>query len=172
VPSTSRTSATRSSSTTTSPSGSRSATAFWPAVYLVDGDGRVRFHHFGEGNYEETERAIQQLLAVDEETVRVEAGGIAEAADLATVASPGTYVGFARGQRRARARVDALALNQSALDGAWSVGEEEAVLGTAGGSMACCDTLRPPGNSASRDRLRQRQCGAHHLSPARSDGRV
>ena len=39
---------------------------YWPAVYLVDGDGRVRFHHFGEGAYEETERAIQQLLGVDE----------------------------------------------------------------------------------------------------------
>ena len=42
---------------------------YWPAVYLVDGDGRVRFHHFGEGAYEETERAIQQLLGVDEATV-------------------------------------------------------------------------------------------------------
>ena len=30
---------------------------YWPAVYLVDRDGRVRFHHFGEGAYEETERA-------------------------------------------------------------------------------------------------------------------
>ena len=38
---------------------------YWPAVYLVDGDGRVRFHHFGEGAYEEIERAIQQLLGVD-----------------------------------------------------------------------------------------------------------
>ena len=39
---------------------------YWPAVYLVDRDGRVRFHHFGEEAYEETERAIQQLLGVDE----------------------------------------------------------------------------------------------------------
>jgi hypothetical protein len=109
---------------------------FWPAVYLVDRDARVGFHHFGEGNYEETERAIQQLLAIDEETVRVEAGGVAEAADWDTLASPETYVGFARGQRRIRARADGLALDQWALDGAWSVGEEEAVLGTAGGSIA------------------------------------
>ena len=43
---------------------------YWPALYLVDGDGRVRFHHFGEEAYEETERAIQQLLGVDEELVR------------------------------------------------------------------------------------------------------
>jgi hypothetical protein len=109
---------------------------FWPAVYLVDGDGRVRFRHFGEGNYEETERAIQELLGVDEETSRVEARGVAEAADLDTLASPETYVGFARGQRRTHARADALALNQWALDGAWSVGDEEAVLATAGGSIA------------------------------------
>ena len=54
---------------------------FWPAVYLVDGDERVRFHHFGKGNYEETERAIHELLGVDEETVVVEADGLAEAAD-------------------------------------------------------------------------------------------
>ena len=66
---------------------------YWPAVYLVDGDGRVRFHHFGEGAYEEIERAIQQLLGVDEETVRVDAGGLAEAADWDTLGSPETYVG-------------------------------------------------------------------------------
>src|SRR5436309_4018110 len=41
---------------------------FWPAIYLVDQDGRVRFTHFGEGNYEETEHAIQRLLGVDEAT--------------------------------------------------------------------------------------------------------
>jgi len=109
---------------------------FWPAVYLVDGEGRVCFHHFGEGNYEEIERAIQELQGVDEELVRVDAGGVAEAADREAVASPETYVGFARGQRRTRARADALALNQWALDGAWSVGEEEVVLATAGGSIA------------------------------------
>ena len=44
------------------------ANRYWPAVYLVDCDGRIRYHHFGEGNYEETERAIQQLLGIDEET--------------------------------------------------------------------------------------------------------
>jgi thiol-disulfide isomerase/thioredoxin len=109
---------------------------FWPAVYLVDADGRVRFHHFGEGNYEETERAIHELLGVDEETVVVEAVGLAEAADCDTLASSETYVGFARGQRRTRAPADALALNEWALHGAWSVGDEEAVLATAGGSIA------------------------------------
>ena len=54
---------------------------YWPAVYLVDRDGRLRFQHFGEGAYEETERAIQRLLGVEGEAVRVEADGIAEAAE-------------------------------------------------------------------------------------------
>ena len=77
----------------------------WPAVYLVDGDGRVRFHHFGEGNYEETERAIQELLGVDEETVRVEAGGVAEAGRLGTLWPPRRPTWASRrGQRRAARR--------------------------------------------------------------------
>jgi thiol-disulfide isomerase/thioredoxin len=53
---------------------------YWPALYLVDRDGRVRFHHFGEGAYEETERANQQQLGLDGESVRVDAGGLSEAA--------------------------------------------------------------------------------------------
>jgi thiol-disulfide isomerase/thioredoxin len=109
---------------------------FWPAVYLVDGEGRVRFHHFGEGNYEETERAIQALLGVEEETVRVDASGLAEAADWETVSSPETYLGHARGERRSDQPADRLALNQWALDGEWSVGEEAAVLETGAGSIA------------------------------------
>jgi thiol-disulfide isomerase/thioredoxin len=108
---------------------------YWPAVYLVDGDGRVRFHHFGEEAYEETERAIQRLLGVDEEPVRVDAGGLAEAADWGALRSPETYVGYARGERRSDRPADGLALNQWALAGAWSVGEEAAVLDAAGGSI-------------------------------------
>jgi thiol-disulfide isomerase/thioredoxin len=109
---------------------------YWPALYLVDGDGRLRFHHFGEGAYEETERAIQQLLGIDEETVRVEAGGVAEAADWATLRSPETYLGYARGERRSDQPPDGLALNDWALGGEWSVGEEAAVLAGAAGSIA------------------------------------
>ena len=108
---------------------------YWPAAYLVDRDGRIRFHHFGEGAYEETERAIQQLLGVDEETVRVDAGGLAEAADWDTLQSPETYVGHARGERRSDGSADRLALNQWALTGEWTVGDETAVLDGAGGSI-------------------------------------
>ncbi len=106
---------------------------YWPALYLVDGDGRVRFHHFGEGAYEEIELAIQQLLGVDEEIADVEAVGIAAAADWDTLRSPETYLGGARGERRVE---HPTALNQWALTGEWSVGTEAAVLDTAGGSIA------------------------------------
>jgi thiol-disulfide isomerase/thioredoxin len=109
---------------------------YWPAAYLVAGDGQVRFHHFGEGAYEETERAIQQLLGVDEATVRVDAGGLAEAADWDTLGSPETYVGYARGERRGDPRSEGLELNQWALGGEWSVGDEAAALEAAAGTIA------------------------------------
>jgi thiol-disulfide isomerase/thioredoxin len=109
---------------------------YWPAVYLLDGDGQIRFRHFGEEAYEETERAIQDLLGVAGEPVRVDAGGLAEAADWDTLRSPETYIGTARGERRSGRRAGALALNQWMLDGAWSVGAEAAVLEGATGSIA------------------------------------
>jgi thiol-disulfide isomerase/thioredoxin len=107
---------------------------YWPAVYLVDRDGRIRFHHFGEGNYEETERAIQQLLGIDEVSVSVEAGGLAEAADWDTLRSGETYLGDGRGVGRVDSPVQ-LALNHWALAGDWTVEEESAVLNAAGGSV-------------------------------------
>ncbi|HWI73123.1 MAG TPA: redoxin family protein, partial [Baekduia sp.] len=109
---------------------------YWPAVYLVDRDGRVGFRHFGEGAYEETEPAIQQLLGVAEGTVDVDAGGLAEAADWGALGSPETYVGHARGERRSDGSAVGLALNRWTLGGPWSVGDEAAVLEAAGGSIA------------------------------------
>src|SRR4051812_34471137 len=109
---------------------------YWPAAYLVDRDGRVRFRHFGEGAYEETERAIQQLLGAGDELVRVDAGGLAAAADSDTLRSPETYVGDARGERRVDLPADGLALNEWALDGRWTVEEEFAFLDAAAGSIA------------------------------------
>ena len=97
---------------------------YWPAVYLLDGDGSVRFTHFGEEAYEETERAIQQLLGVDEPIAGVDAGGLSVAADWASLGSPETYLGYGRGERPG----DAQALNSWALNGSWSVREESAVL--------------------------------------------
>src|SRR3954447_15148839 len=81
---------------------------YWPAVYLVDRDGRTRFRHFGEGAYEETERAIQKLLGIDEGPVRVDTGGLAEAADWDTLGSPETYLGYARGTGRNDGSADGL----------------------------------------------------------------
>jgi thiol-disulfide isomerase/thioredoxin len=107
---------------------------YWPAVYLADRDGKIRFHHFGEGNYEETERAIQQLLGIDEQTVRVDAGGLAEAADWDTLRTGETYVGYGQGVGRVDSPAQ-LALNQWALSGDWAIEEESAVLSAARGSM-------------------------------------
>jgi thiol-disulfide isomerase/thioredoxin len=110
---------------------------YWPAVYLADGDGQIRFHHFGEEAYDETERAVQQLLdADDEELVSVDAGGLAEAADWAGLRSPETYVGYVRGERRSARPADALALNEWTLAGEWTVDAESAALDGAGGSIA------------------------------------
>jgi thiol-disulfide isomerase/thioredoxin len=108
---------------------------YWPAVYLADGEGRVRFQHFGEGEYEETERAIQRLLGVDEDTVRTDAGGRAEAADWANLSSPETYLGYGRVERRSDPPSDGLEPNHWALAGAWSVEEEAAILDAPDGSI-------------------------------------
>jgi thiol-disulfide isomerase/thioredoxin len=106
---------------------------YWPAVYLLDGDGRVRFQHFGEEAYAETERAVQELVGADgEELVRVDAGGFAEAADWGRLKSPETYLGLARGERRVE-RV--AALNEWALAGDWTVGDESAALDAGSGSI-------------------------------------
>ena len=110
--------------------------SYWPALYLVDGDGRIRYRHFGEGAYSETEAAIRTLLSPDGEPVRVESTGIEAAADWDTLRSPETYVGHARGDRRAEDGTKDLALNQWALDGPWKVEGESALLDGAGGSIA------------------------------------
>jgi thiol-disulfide isomerase/thioredoxin len=54
---------------------------YWPAVYIADGDGRIRHHQFGEGGYEECERLIQRLLS--------EAGREGVSSDLVSVAPDG-----------------------------------------------------------------------------------
>jgi thiol-disulfide isomerase/thioredoxin len=107
---------------------------YWPALYLVGDDGRVRYQHFGEGAYDETEAAIRQLLGADNEPVDVEATGIEAAADWDTLATPETYVGSARGGRPVGQ--GPLARNQWALAGRWAVEEESARLQEAGGSIS------------------------------------
>jgi thiol-disulfide isomerase/thioredoxin len=106
---------------------------YWPALYLVDGDGRVRYEHFGEEAYAQSEEAIQGLLGVDEELVHVDAGGLSEAADWASLGSPETYLGGAHGDRRVAGDPS---LNEWALTGRWAVEEESAVLEAGPGSLS------------------------------------
>ena len=127
---------------------------FWPALYLADVEGRVRYHHFGEGEYAMTEMAVQQLLLeagaddLDQELVMVEPRGLEVAADWRTLRSPETYLGYAQGTRFAsatRARFDTahryagaahLPLNYWDLFGTWTVAQQAAVLDEPGGRVA------------------------------------
>jgi hypothetical protein len=109
---------------------------YWPALYVVDGDGRVRYRHFGEGAYDETEDAIRELVGADGERVKVEAGGVEAAADWDTLRSPETYVGHLRGEGGRARSVEGLALNQWAFTGEWSVEDESAVVDAPGASLA------------------------------------
>jgi thiol-disulfide isomerase/thioredoxin len=109
---------------------------YWPALYLVDGQGRLRFHHFGEGAYETIERAIQEHLSIDEAVSLVDAGGLAQAADWDAVRSPETYLGSGRSDGRSQQDREELALNQWTLGGEWQSEEEAVVLRSAPGSIA------------------------------------
>jgi Thioredoxin like C-terminal domain/AhpC/TSA family len=127
--------------------------AYWPALYFVDAQGRIRHHHFGEEDYQRSERVIQQLLAdagsddVDEDLVAVEPDGVHLAADWDTLGSPETYLGYARvtgfaspgGLKPDRSRVYVhpaqLALNRWALSGDWTVGPQIATLNEPGGRI-------------------------------------
>jgi thiol-disulfide isomerase/thioredoxin len=78
---------------------------YWPAVYIADGDGRIRHHQFGEGGYEECERLIQRLLSeagregVSSDLVSVAPDGLEAQADWASLQSPETYLGFEQARR-------------------------------------------------------------------------
>ncbi len=125
---------------------------YWPAHYFIDAQGRIRHHHFGEGDYEGSERVIQQLLKeagaqVDASTVRVNTTGAEMAADFAQVASPETYTGYARAENFRSPgglvrdavktyRPATLALNDWSLAGDWRVTREHADLQAAGGRVA------------------------------------
>jgi thiol-disulfide isomerase/thioredoxin len=127
---------------------------YWPALYFIDARGRVRQHHFGEGEYERSEKTIQQLLAEasvggrrDGDVVSVDAGGVEAAADWNNLKSPETYVGYDRTQnfashggadldrRRVYAAPARLALNQWALAGEWTMGRQATVLSSPKGRI-------------------------------------
>ena len=126
---------------------------YWPAHYFIDAKGNVRHHHFGEGDYDKSERVIQQLLAeangkpVDNSIVQVDATGAQAVADSKDMRSPETYVGSDRAENFASpggAVADAthdysvgdLTLNQWGLSGKWTVGKEQAVLNDPNGAIS------------------------------------
>jgi thiol-disulfide isomerase/thioredoxin len=114
---------------------------YWPALYLIDGQGRIRYRHFGEGKYEESERMIQKLLAergaggISREVVSVAPSGVEAAADWASVGSPETYLGSDRGENRVSASRQ-LRLNQWSLGGDWAVQRQSVVLKEANGRIS------------------------------------
>jgi thiol-disulfide isomerase/thioredoxin len=126
---------------------------YWPALYFVDTRGRIRHHQFGEGEYEQSEKFIQRLLAetgaqgFSRELVSVESRGMEVAADWSDLRSPENYVGFERtenfaspgavlGKRRVYTAPAQLQLNQWALAGEWTVEKQSIVLAKAGGRIA------------------------------------
>jgi thiol-disulfide isomerase/thioredoxin len=111
------------------------ANHYWPALYFVDADGRIRDQHFGEGRYEQSEHRIQRLLDIEREPVSVEGEGVEAEADWDHLGTPETYLGYSRGGSGG-APADDLRLNDWALNGAWKTGPENVVLEEAGGSVA------------------------------------
>ena len=125
---------------------------YWPAHYFVDAEGRVRYHHFGEGEYDVSERVIRQLLAEAGNAPAgsmgsVSATGTEAAASLNQIGSPETYIGFARADRfvspggfaRDQAKTYApapLQLNDWTLEGQWIDGRQSARAVGAGGKIS------------------------------------
>jgi cytochrome c biogenesis protein CcdA/thiol-disulfide isomerase/thioredoxin len=125
---------------------------YWPAHYFIDAQGQIRHHHFGEGDYEESERVIQKLLTeagdsnVPTGIVAVNASGAEAASANADVKSPETYIGYNRidhfvspgGVVQDTSHLyDAgpLQLNDWSLAGNWTIGNERALLNEKDGSI-------------------------------------
>src|SRR5215207_7173209 len=129
--------------------------SYWPALYFVDAQGHIRHHQFGEGAYEESEMILQQLLeeagnggSIGHDLVSVDARGAEAAADWGSLRSPENYIGYERTENFASpggAVLDKprfynaparLRLNNWALSGNWTVGEQATVLNEANGTIA------------------------------------
>ena len=127
---------------------------YWPALYVANAEGHIRHHRFGEGDYERSERVIQQLLreagfgGVDNDLISVDPRGAEAAADWGNLQSPETYVGNERTQNFASADSGAsnkprayafparLKLNHWAISGNWIVDKQAIVLNEANGRLA------------------------------------
>ncbi|ARM88752.1 cytochrome-c biogenesis protein [Rhizobium sp. CIAT894] len=126
--------------------------SYWPAAYLIDAKGQIRYHHFGEGNYDRTEKAVQDLLreAGSETTasalVTPDAKGVEAGPDLGSIGSGETYIGYEQAANFASPeglQADAphtysIAepdLNGWGLSGTWTVGKDQATLDQPGGGI-------------------------------------
>jgi len=125
---------------------------YWPAHYVIDARGRIRYEHFGEGEYDKSERVIQQLLAdtgvhAAAGLVAVNASGAEVAPDFGDVKSPETYLGYMRGDMFTAPdgtvpdkphvyAAGALQLNQWGLTGDWTIGGDQATLNAKDGSIS------------------------------------
>ena len=116
--------------------------SYWPVLYVIDAEGRIRYHHFGEGAYEESEKIIERLLQEAGKSpggnrpASVDARGIEVEADWNDLQSPETYLGRERAERfegegsarRQTYTVPArLPLHHWAISGDWTVGKEAVV---------------------------------------------
>jgi cytochrome c biogenesis protein CcdA/thiol-disulfide isomerase/thioredoxin len=125
---------------------------YWPAHYFIDAQGMIRHHEFGEGEYDESERVIQKLLAeagdnnVPTGIVAVNASGAEAAPSQAGHQSPETYIGYDRidhfvspgGVAQDASHVYAAGspqLNAWSLVGNWTVGNERALLNDKDGGI-------------------------------------
>lgn len=126
---------------------------YWPAHYFIDAKGKVRFEHFGEGEYDQSERWIQQLLKEANATsapsgiASVHGQGVQAAANMNEIESPETYIGYQRaahfaspgGIKRDAEHLYAdpgkLQLNDWGLVGNWIDHGQNAVLQSAGGKI-------------------------------------
>jgi cytochrome c biogenesis protein CcdA/thiol-disulfide isomerase/thioredoxin len=125
---------------------------YWPAQYFIDAEGHIRHTHFGEGNYDESERVIQQLLVeagktgVSSGLASVSASGAEVASDAIDVKSPETYIGYFQSENfvspggavhdSAHTYAPGMpALNEWGLSGDWTVGLEAAALNKSDGRI-------------------------------------
>jgi thiol-disulfide isomerase/thioredoxin len=127
---------------------------YWPALYFVDAQGQIRHHRFGEGDYEESEMILQQLLAetgisggVGHDLVSVDARGVEAAADWDSLRSPENYLGYERTEYFASsngavldtphvyAAPARLPLNHWALAGDWTLQRQAILLNQAEGRI-------------------------------------
>jgi thiol-disulfide isomerase/thioredoxin len=126
---------------------------YWPAHYFIDAKGKVRYEHFGEGEYDQSEKWIQKLLKeananpMAAAPVNIRGQGVEAAPDMVDVGSPETYIGYARaknftspgGIKRDVEQIytepKRLFMNEWGLAGKWNDHRQVAVLGDAGGKI-------------------------------------